>query len=96
MKMTSGRNHFKRVNGSMPVSPDRKFNRKFNTRRKRIERWRNIVNKLSEFEGLINNYDGASPDEVRILRVIHKGLYEFQVMAKERLREAENIDGFLR
>ena len=73
-----------------------RFNRKFNTRRKSIERWHNIVMKLSEFEGLVNNYDGASPDEVRTLKVIHKKLYECQTVAKEHLREAENIDNFLR
>ena len=96
MKMTSGRNHFKRVNGSMPVSPDRKFNRNFNARRKSIERWHNIVRKLSEFEGLVNNYDGASPEEIRTLKAIHRKLYECQTSAKERLREAENIGKFLR
>lgn len=94
--MTSGRNHFKHVKGSMPVSPDRRFNRKFNIRRKRIERWYNIVMKLSEFEGLVNNYDGASPEDVRTLKAIHKKLYECQTVAKEHLREAENIDKFLR
>ena len=92
----TGRNHFKRVNGSMPVLPDRKFNRKFNARRKRIERWHNIVMKLSEFEGLVDNYDGASTEEVRTLKAIHKKLYECQTSAKEHLREAENIDKFLR
>ena len=71
-----------------------RFNRKFNARRKNMERWRNIVNKLSEFEGLINNYDGASPDEVRTLKAIHKKLYECQTAAKEHLRKAENIDKF--
>ena len=92
----TGRNHFKRVKGSMPVSPDRRFNRKFNTRRKSIERWHNIVMKLSEFEGLVNNYDGASPEEIRTLKAIHRKLYECQTVAKEHLREAENIDEFLR
>ncbi|MBQ6983004.1 MAG: hypothetical protein IJQ15_11325 [Synergistaceae bacterium] len=69
-----------------------RFNRKFNTRRKNIERWHNIVMKLSEFEGLVNNYDGASPDEIRTLKAIHRKLYECQIVAKEHLREAENID----
>lgn len=73
-----------------------RFNRKFNTRRKSIERWHNIVMKLSEFEGLVNNYDGASPEEVRTLKAIHKKLHECQRSAKEYLREAENIDSFLR
>ncbi len=73
-----------------------RFNRKFNTRRKRIERWHNIVMKLSEFEGFVNNYDGATPGEVRTLRAIHRKLYECQTIAKECLKEAENIDSFLR
>ncbi len=83
-----GRNHFKCVKGSMPVLLNRKFNRSFNTKRKRIERWHNIVIKLSEFEGLVNNYDGASPDEVRTLKAIHRKLYECQIWGKEHLREA--------
>ena len=74
----------------------KRTNRKFNTRRKSIERWHNIVMKLSEFEGLVNNYDGASPDEIRTLKAIHKKLYDCQLTAKEYLREAENIDSFLR
>ena len=94
--MTTGRTNFKRVNGSMPVLPDRKFNRKFNARRKSIERWHNIVMKLSEFEGLVNNYDGASPEEVRTLKAIHKKLHECQTVAKEHLREAGDIGNFLR
>lgn len=73
-----------------------KFNRKFNTQRKRLERWHDIVMRLSGFEGLINCYDGASPDDVRTMKVIHRKLYECSVMAKDRLKEVENIDGFLR
>ena len=65
-------------------------NRKFNTRRKRIERWHNIVMKLSEFEGLVNNYDGASPGEIRTLKAIHKKLYECQTVAKEHLKEVQS------
>ena len=73
-----------------------RFNRKFNAKRKSMERWHMIVIKLSEFEGLINNYDGESSVGIRTLKAIHIWLYEFQVMAIERLKEAENIDGFLR
>lgn len=73
-----------------------KFNRKFNVRRKSMERWHNIVMKLSEFEGLVNNYDGASPDDIRTLKVIHKKLYECQIVAKGHLKEAESFDGFSR
>ena len=71
-----------------------KFNRRFNTKCRRYERWLRIVRKLSEFEGLINNYDSASPDEMRTLREIHSFLYEFQTVAKrfeEELRPYEQI-----
>ena len=68
-----------------------KYNRKFNARRKRMERWYGIVMRLSEFEGLINSYDGMSPEEVRAMRAIHKKLYECSVLAGEYLREAEKI-----
>ena len=71
-----------------------KFNRRFNTKCRRYERWLKIVRKLSEFEGLINNYDSASPDEVRALRKIHSFLYECQTAAKrfeEELRPYEQV-----
>lgn len=70
---------------------ERKFNRKFNTQRKRLERWYEIATRLSGFEGLINSYDGASPEEVRVMKVIHKKLYECSVMAKGYLNEAVKI-----
>ena len=73
-----------------------RFNRKFNARRKRMERWHSIVMRLSDFEGLINSYDGMTPEEVRAMRAIHRKLYECSVVAKERLKEAEDIVGFLR
>ena len=52
--------------------------------------------KLSEFEGLVNNYDGASPEEIRTLKAIHRKLYECQTVSKEHLKEAEDIGNFLR
>ena len=48
-----------------------RFNRKFNAKRKSMERWHMIVIKLSEFEGLINNYDGESSVGIRTLKAIH-------------------------
>ncbi len=60
-----------------------KFNRKFNSRIRRYERWLRIVGKLNEFEGLINNYDCASPDEVHALKEIHRRLYDCYLMAKD-------------
>ena len=66
-----------------------KYNRKFNTLRKRFERWYVIKSRISEFEGIVNNYDGASPEEVRTLKVIHSKLYECQLMANEWLKESE-------
>ena len=64
-----------------------KFNRKFNSRRKRQERWYGIVTRLSDFEGLIDNYDGATPEDVRAMRDIHGRLYECYAIAKEHLKE---------
>ena len=68
-----------------------KINRRYNTQRKRLERWYNIRMKLSEFEGLINTYDGASPEEVKIMRTIHSKLYECSVLAKEYIKEEANV-----
>lgn len=71
-----------------------KFNRKFNARMRRYERWNRIVQKLNEFEGLINNYDSASPDEVHALKEIHRKLYECLDSAKffeEELRPYEHF-----
>ena len=73
-----------------------RFNRKFNTRRKRMERWHNIFMRLSDFGGFITDYDGMTPEDVRAMIAIHRKLYECSVMAKERLKEAEEIDGVLR
>ena len=73
-----------------------RFNRKFNARRKRIERWHNIVARLSGFERLITDYDGMTPDDVRAMIGIHRKLYECCVIAREHLKEAENFDRFLR
>ena len=71
-----------------------KFNRRFGAKCRRYERWHRIVNKLSEFEGLVNSYESASPDEVRALKEIHSKLYECQTAAKhfeEDLRPYEYI-----
>ena len=71
-----------------------KFNRKFSARIRRYERWHRIVRKFAEFDGLINNYDSASPDEVHALRDIYAKLYECCQTAKryeEELRPYERI-----
>ena len=60
-----------------------KFTRKFNAKIRRYERWSRIVQKLNDFEGLINNYDCASPDEVRALKELHRKLYECWQTAKK-------------
>lgn len=59
-----------------------KFNRRFNTKCRRYERWHRIVGKLNEFQGLINSYESASPEEIRVLREIHSKLYECLAAAK--------------
>lgn len=64
-----------------------KFNRKFNAKLKRIERWYKITAMLCEFEGVINDYDSASPEEIKIMKSIHRKLYKCCVMAKAHLRQ---------
>ena len=55
----------------------------FNTRRKSMERWHNVLIKLSEFKGLVNNFDDASLDEIQTLKAIHEKTYECYAVAKE-------------
>lgn len=66
-----------------------KFNRKFNARRKSLERWQEILSLLAGFEGVITSYDGASPNEICALKAIHRKLYECKQMAKKHLKEAD-------
>ena len=51
--------------------------------------------RLSDFKGLINSYDGMTPEEVHAMRAIHSKLYECSVLAEGHLKEAEKIDMFL-
>ena len=66
-----------------------KFNRKFNIQRKSLERWHEILSLLAGFEGVITSYDGASPNEIHTLKVIHRKLYECTQLAKRHLKEAD-------
>ena len=68
-----------------------KFTRKFNTKLKRIERWHTITAMLCEFEGVINNHDSASPEEIQIMKSIHRKLYECCVMAKGHLKRVSIV-----
>ena len=43
--------------------------------------------RLSEFEGLINSYDGLNPRDVVSLKIIHKKLFEAYSIAKKRKQE---------
>ena len=65
-----------------------RYNRKFNAWRKRFERWYVIKSRLSEFEGIVNDYNGATPEDVKVLREIHRKLYECQQMANERVKDS--------
>ena len=47
-----------------------------------------IKSRLSEFEGIVNNYDGATPEDVKFLKEIHRKLYECQQIANECLRDS--------
>lgn len=69
-----------------------RYNRKFNAWRKRFERWYVIKSRLSEFEGIVNDYNGATPEDVKVLREIHRKLYECQQMANERLKDGFRQD----
>lgn len=73
-----------------------KRNRKFSARLRRFERWHRIVSKLLEFEGLINNYESASPEEVHALKEIHGRLYECYEAAKRYEEELRPYDRILR
>ena len=61
-----------------------KFNRQFNSKVKRLNKWHDVLMRLSAFEGIVNSYDGLTSDDVRDLRSIHKKLYECQEIAKRR------------
>ena len=71
-------------------------NRKFTARLKRYERWHKIVCKLSEFEGLINEYTACPPEEITALKEIHGKLYECYVRAKVIEEELRPYERFLR
>ena len=73
-----------------------KFNRKFNSRIRRYDHWYRIVRKLAEFEGLINNYDSASPQEVRDMKAMHHKLYECYLTAKHYEEELRPYERFSR
>lgn len=64
-----------------------RYNRKFNAWRKRFERWYVIKSRLSDFEGIVNDYDGATPEDVKVLKEIHRKLYKCQQMANEQLQK---------
>ena len=59
-----------------------KFNRRFNARLVRYKRWQEIRHKLCEFEGIVNDYAHATPDEVKDLKKIYEKLYEMYITAK--------------
>ena len=67
-----------------------KYNRKFNSRIKRLNRWNDILMRLSAFEGLSNSFDGLTPHDVLALRFIHRKLLECQNIAKSHLQEVRN------
>lgn len=69
-----------------------RFNRKFNTRRKSLERWHDILDRLNSFQAVISNYDGATPDEIRDLKRIHSTLYELKRVAEKRIKGAMNLE----
>lgn len=66
-----------------------KFNRNFNTRVKQLQKWQNVLMRLLEFEGLVNSYDGLTPNQLHDIRRIHRKLLECQEIAKEHYLEVK-------
>ena len=64
-----------------------KFNKQFNSKIKRFYKWQDVLTRLSTFEGLVNSYDGLTPNDVRSLRGIHSKLLECQDIAQSQLQE---------
>ena len=58
------------------------FNKKFNSKIKRLNKWQDVLARLSGFEGLVNSYDGLNPDDVLAIKIIHRKLFECQNIAK--------------
>lgn len=69
-----------------------RFNRRFNSRRKSLERWHDILDRLNSFQGVLTNYDGATPDEIRDLKNFHSTLYELKRVAEKNIKEAMNLE----
>ena len=67
-----------------------KFNRKFNSKIKRLNKWQIVLARLSAFEGLVNSYDGLNQQDVHDIRIIHRKLYECQNIAKQKLQEVQH------
>ena len=67
-----------------------KFNKQFNSKIKRLSKWQEVIMRLSEFEGLINSYDGLNPREVVSMKIIHKKLFEAYSIAKKRRNEVQH------
>ena len=64
-----------------------KFNKQFNSKIKRLNKWQDVTSRLSAFEGLLHSFDGLNPREVVSLKIIHKKLYEAYSIAKKRKQE---------
>ena len=65
-----------------------KFNKQFNSKIKRFNKWQDVLARLSAFEGLVNSFDGLSQNDVHALRQIHSKLLECQDIAKQHLISA--------
>ena len=70
-----------------------KYNRKFNTRRIRFERWYRIEVMLSYARGMTSSrkYDSASPEEIRCMKEIHGKLCECLKISGDMLKEAKIV-----
>ena len=67
-----------------------KFNRIFNTKIKRLNKWQELILRLSAFEDILHSCDGLSPREVVSMKIIHKKLFEAYSIAKKRRNEVQH------
>ncbi len=70
-----------------------KYNKRFNNRRMRYERWYRIEVMLSDAEGLTSPfmYDKASPEEIRCMKEIHRKLCECLTISEFMLKETKIV-----
>lgn len=73
-----------------------KTNRRFYTWLRRFERWKNLNEELSRVISFTERSDCESPDDIQVLKVIHRILCECRDISESYLKEIRNNDRILR